>query len=91
MSVELAALHAATKNIINLTARTGGLYAGGVLSRSPPHTADVAFRVAPRQSVDGQRPLRAVGVWRSYCESPVVVVVDEKRFYAACDNCLKGS
>ena len=34
-SVELAALHAATKNMINLTARTGGPYAGGALSRSP--------------------------------------------------------
>jgi len=31
--------------MINPTARTGGPYAGGgVLSRSPPHTADVAFR-----------------------------------------------
>jgi len=29
VSVELAALHAATKNMINPTARTGGPYAGG--------------------------------------------------------------
>jgi len=35
VSVELAALHAATKNMINPTARTGGPYSGGVLSRSP--------------------------------------------------------
>jgi len=54
LSVELPALHAATKNIINLTARTGGLYAGGGRPVPlPPHTADVAFRVAPRQSTFG--------------------------------------
>jgi len=33
--LKLAAVHAATKNMINPTARTGGPYAGGVLSRSP--------------------------------------------------------
>ena len=33
--VELAALYAATKNMIKSTACTGGLYAGGALSRSP--------------------------------------------------------
>jgi len=29
LSVELAALHSAAKNIINLTARAGGMYRGG--------------------------------------------------------------
>ena len=55
--VELAALHAAAKNIINLTARTDGMY-GGALSRSPRlrHLLYVAFCVAPRQSVGRQRP-----------------------------------
>jgi len=33
--VELAALHAATKNMINPTARTGGPYAEGEMSRCP--------------------------------------------------------
>ena len=35
VNVELAALHAAAKNMINPTAHTGGPYAGGALSRSP--------------------------------------------------------
>jgi len=40
-------------------------------------------------AVSRQRPLRAVDVWRSYCESPVVVV-DETRFCAVCKIWLKG-
>ena len=67
--VELAALHAAAKNIINLTARTGGMYGGGALPRSPRQLV-VTFCVAPRQSVGRQRPKTTDNVWRSYCESP---------------------
>jgi len=78
--VELAALHAATKNMINPTARTGGPYAGGGRPVPfPPHTADVAFRVELRRSALGGHTAK----------SPVVVV-DESRIYAAWKICLKG-
>jgi len=79
VNVELAALHAAAKNMINPTARTGGPYAGGASCPVPPHTADVAFRVELRQSALGGHTAK----------SPVVVV-DESRIYAACKICLNG-
>jgi len=44
-TVELAALHAATKNMINSTARILAVRTRGRPVPSPPHTADVAFRV----------------------------------------------
>ena len=73
MSVELAALHAAAKNIINLTltARTGGMYGGRPVPFSPS-TASTGCGVlrSTATAVGRQRPLTTDSVWRSYCESP---------------------
>jgi len=41
LSVELAALHAAAKNIINLTARTDGMYGGRTVLFSPSTASTV--------------------------------------------------
>jgi len=86
LSVELAALHAAAKNIINLTARTGGMYGGG---RPAPFS--------PSVGCDVLRSTAAVS-WSTASEDNgqrVAVILrvasaDESWFYAACDNCLKG-
>ena len=84
--VELAALHAAAKNIINLTARTGGMYGGGRPAPfSPSIGCDVlrstaAVSRSTASEVNGQRVAVILRV----------ASADESWFYAACDNCLKG-
>jgi len=86
--VELAALHSAAKNIINLTARTGGMYGGRPApssSSTPSIGCDVLHSTAAvsrstASEVNGQR---VAAILR-------VASADESWFYAACDNCLKG-
>ena len=69
--VEIAALHAATKYIINLTARTGCMYGGRPVPFSPSiASTGCGVLRSTATAVGRQHPLTTDSVWRSYCESP---------------------
>jgi len=87
LSVELAALHAAAKNIINLTARTGGTYRG----RPSPFSLSMASIGCDvlRSTAAVSRSTASVDNGQSLAAILRVASADESWFYAACDNCLK--
>ena len=87
-SVELAALHDAAKNIINLTARTGCMYAGRPVPFSPS-MASIGCDVL-RSTAAVSRSTASVDNGQCVMVILRVASTDESWFYAACDNCLNG-
>jgi len=78
--VELAAVHAAAKNIINLTARTGGMYGG----RPVPFSTSTAYTGCSvlRSTAAVTRSTASVDNGQSLAAILRVASADEPWFYA---------